>query len=184
VISPERARRVKLLGLDVDGVLTDNGVWIAAVDGKRVEFKRFDISDGLGLVLLRFTGIDVAWVSGRQSEATSLRAQELRIPTVIQDSAARKLPAIEALLAEKGLTWGELAFVGDDLADLPILRRAGLPITVADGCPEARALAAWVTEAEGGHGAVREVVEGLLRARGEWDEALARYLRGVGDTAA
>ena len=184
MISPERAARVKLLGLDVDGVLTDNGIWIAPVEAKRVEFKRFDISDGLGLVVLRFTSIDVAWVSGRRSEATELRATELRIPTVIQDSGARKLPAVEALLAEKGLGWGDLAYVGDDLADLPILKRAGLPITVANGCPEARGLAAWVTDARGGHGAVREVVEGLLRARGEWDAALARYLHGVGDTAA
>jgi 3-deoxy-D-manno-octulosonate 8-phosphate phosphatase (KDO 8-P phosphatase) len=173
-----------LLGLDVDGVLTDNGIWVAPVDGRRVEFKRFDISDGLGLTVLRLTEIEVAWVSGRHSDATSLRAQELRIPTVIQDSGARKLPAIERLLADKGLAWENLAYVGDDLADLPILKRAGLPITVANGCPEARALAAWVTNAEGGRGAVREVVEGLLRARGEWDAALARYLRDVGDTAA
>lgn len=184
MISEERARRVKLLGLDVDGVLTDNGIWIAPVNGRDIEFKRFNISDGLGLVLLGFTEIKVAWVSGRHSESTSLRARELRIPTVIQDSAGGKLPAIETLLAQQGLTWEELAFVGDDLADLPVLSRAGLPITVANGCPEARALAVWVTEAEGGHGAVREVVEGLLRARGEWDQAVADYLRGLGDTAA
>ncbi len=184
MISAERARRVKLLGLDVDGVLTDNGIWVGPVGGEGVELKRFDISDGLGLIVLRFSSIDVAWVSGRQSAATAQRAQELRIPTVIQDSGARKLPAVEQLLADKGLGWEDLAFVGDDLADLPVLKRAGLPITVANGCPEARALAAWVTNAEGGHGAVREVVEGLLRARGEWDASLASYLKGVGDTAA
>ena len=184
MITAERARQVKLLGLDVDGVLTDNSVWMGSIQHDGVEFKRFDISDGLGLVVLRLTEIDVAWISGRHSEATALRARELRIPTLIQDNTARKLPAVEQLLAEKGLGWEDLAYVGDDLADLPILRRAGLPITVANGCPEARAICAWVTTACGGHGAVREVVEGLLRARGEWEEALSRYLQGVGEPAA
>lgn len=183
MITPERARRVKLLGLDVDGVLTDNAIWIAPVRDERVELKRFDISDGLGLALLHYTDIGIAWVSGRHSEATSLRAKELRIETVIQDSGARKLPAVGALLQKKGLSWDELAFVGDDLADLPLLKRAGLPITVANGCPEAKALAAWETKASGGHGAVREVVEGLLRARGEWEAVLARYLRDRGEPA-
>lgn len=184
MIEPERARKIKLLGLDVDGVLTDNAIWVGPVGEERVEFKRFDISDGLGLVILRQTGMDIAWVSGRHSEATALRARELRIDTVIQVSGARKLEAMEALLQSKGLSWPELAFVGDDLADLPLLRRAGLPMTVANACPEAKALCAWVTRAEGGHGAVREVIEALLRARGEWEGALASYLRGVGDPPA
>jgi 3-deoxy-D-manno-octulosonate 8-phosphate phosphatase (KDO 8-P phosphatase) len=184
VIPPERARRVRLLGLDVDGVLTDNAIWIAPIAGERVELKRFDVSDGLGLVILRYTDIAVALVSGRHSEATSLRAEELRIGTVIQDDGAKKLAAVEALLRSKGLSWNELAFVGDDLADLPILKRAGLPITVANGCPEAKVLAAWETRAAGGHGAVREVVEALLKARGEWDAVLARYLLDRGDPPA
>lgn len=184
MIEPEAARRVRLLGLDVDGVLTDNAIWIAPVGGERVELKRFDISDGLGLVILGYTDIEIAWISGRHSEATTLRAQELRIGMVIQDSGARKLSAVEALLQKKGLSWNQLAFVGDDLADLPLLKRAGLPITVANGCPEARALAAWETKAAGGHGAVREIVEGLLKARGEWDRVLARYLSDRGDPPA
>lgn len=183
MITPEGARKVRMLGLDVDGVLTDNAVWIAPIEDQRVEFKRFDIGDGLGLVILRSTGIDVAWVSGRHSEATTLRARELRIETVIQVSGARKLEAMEGLLSAKGLTWADLAFMGDDLADIPLLKRAGLAITVANACPEAKALCSWVTKAEGGHGAVREVIEGLLRARGEWDEAVASYLRERGDTA-
>lgn len=180
MISLERAGKVRLLGLDVDGVLTDNAIWIGPIEDRRVELKRFDISDGLGLGILRNTGIEVAWVSGRPSEATTLRARELRIDTVIQ--ADGKLHAVEALLERKGLTWAELAFVGDDLADLPLLKRAGLPITVANGCPEAKALCEWITRAQGGHGAVREVVEGLLRARGEWDGAVAGYLRERGET--
>lgn len=182
MISAEVARRVRLLALDVDGVLTDNGIWIAPVNGVRVEFKRFDIQDGLGLGLLRNTGIEVAWVSGRQSEATELRAKELRIATVLQENKASKLPALERILEEKGLGWTELAYVGDDLPDLPILRRAGLAISVANGRPEARAIAHWVTLASGGHGAVREVVEGILRARGEWDQAVQSYLAERGET--
>jgi 3-deoxy-D-manno-octulosonate 8-phosphate phosphatase (KDO 8-P phosphatase) len=182
VITAEVARRIRLLALDVDGVLTDNGIWIAPVNGQRVELKRFDIQDGLGLGLLRTTGIEVAWVSGRQSEATELRARELRIATVLQENKASKLPALERILEEKGLGWDELAYVGDDLPDLPILRRAGLAISVANGRPEARAIAHWVTSASGGHGAVREVVEGILQARGEWDQAVRSYLAERGET--
>lgn len=183
MIAPEDAARVRLLGLDVDGVLTDNGIWIAPVSGQRVEFKRFDIQDGLGLGVLRQAGIDVAWVSGRRSEATELRARELGVTMVIQDDTARKLPAVERLLADRGLQWDQLAYVGDDLPDLPILRRAGLPLTVASACPEAKRLSRWVTTARGGEGAVREIVEAVLRARGEWDAAVERYLRERGETA-
>jgi len=182
VIAPEQACRIKLLALDVDGVLTDNGIWVAPIGGDRIEFKRFDIQDGLGLVLLRCTQIEVAWISGRHSEATALRAKELRIPTVIQDSDARKLPAMERLLKEKGLAWGDVAYMGDDLADLPVLRRVGLPLTVANACPEVRAVASLVTSAVGGHGAVREAVVALLTARGEWEATVATYLRERGET--
>jgi 3-deoxy-D-manno-octulosonate 8-phosphate phosphatase (KDO 8-P phosphatase) len=183
MVDPVRARAVRLLGLDVDGVLTDNGVYMGVVAGEPVEFKRFDIQDGLGLVLLRGSGIDVAWVSGRHSESTALRARELCIPTLIQDGGARKLPAMEKLLAEKGLACEEVAYVGDDIADLPVLRRAGLPISVANGCPEVQASAAFVTAARGGYGAVREVIVTLLKARGGWDDALHRYLKDRGDSA-
>jgi 3-deoxy-D-manno-octulosonate 8-phosphate phosphatase (KDO 8-P phosphatase) len=183
VIAEALARRIRLLALDVDGVLTDNGIWLAPIAGERVELKRFDIQDGLGLAMLRYTAIEVAWLSGRHSEATELRAKELRVPTLIQENHARKLPAMERLLAEKGIGWDELAYVGDDLPDLPILRRAGLPMTVANGRPEAKSLAKWVTTARGGEGAVREVVEALLRGRGEWDTAVRQYLSERGETA-
>jgi 3-deoxy-D-manno-octulosonate 8-phosphate phosphatase (KDO 8-P phosphatase) len=173
----EAARRVALLALDVDGVLTDNGVYQGLVDGRGVEFKRFDIRDGLGLVLLRDTDVRVAWVSGRPSDATDLRAAELGIPDVIQAPGGHKLPPLDALLARLGIGWEAVAFVGDDLADLPVMRRAGLPIAVADAVAEVRAAAVWVTEAPGGRGAVREVVERLLRGRGEYRAALDRYLR-------
>jgi 3-deoxy-D-manno-octulosonate 8-phosphate phosphatase (KDO 8-P phosphatase) len=169
------ASRVRLLGLDVDGVLTDNGVFIGPVAGARVELKRFDIQDGLGLILLQTTGFPVVWVSGRSSEATALRASELRVEELLQVPGPRKAAAFGELLARRGIGWDEVAFVGDDLADLPVLRRVGLPIAVANAVPEVKQIAAYVTRANGGHGAVREVIETLFRARGEWPGMLERY---------
>ncbi|HEV8123348.1 MAG TPA: HAD hydrolase family protein [Gemmatimonadales bacterium] len=184
MIDPIVARRIKLLGLDVDGVLTDNAVYIGSVKGERVEFKRFDIQDGLGMAMLRDSDIALAWVSGRESEATRLRGKELMVPDVIEVNSAAKLPAVEALLAKRGLGWDQLAFVGDDIADVPILRRCGLPIAVANAVEEVKDLAAYVTRAAGGYGAVREVIEALLKARGSWTESVSRYLATRGDDAA
>jgi 3-deoxy-D-manno-octulosonate 8-phosphate phosphatase (KDO 8-P phosphatase) len=169
------ASRIRLLGLDVDGVLTDNGVFIGPVAGTRIELKRFDIQDGLGLILLKTTGFPVVWVSGRSSEATALRANELRVDELLQVPGPRKASAFGELLARRGIGWEEVAFVGDDLADLPILRRVGLPIAVANAVAEVKQIAAYITHASGGHGAVREVVEALFRARGEWPDMLERY---------
>jgi 3-deoxy-D-manno-octulosonate 8-phosphate phosphatase (KDO 8-P phosphatase) len=177
-IGAAAARRVRLLGLDVDGVLTDNGVYIGPVAGDRVELKRFDIQDGLGLILLRTAGLPVVWVSGRSSEATTLRAAELRVEELLQVPGPRKAAAFGEMLKRRGIGWDEVAFVGDDLADLPVLRRVGLPIAVANAVAEVKQVAAYVTHATGGHGAVREVVETLLRARGEWPDILDRYFAG------
>ncbi len=183
VIDSALAERIKLVGLDVDGVLTDNGVYLGVAADHPVEFKRFHIQDGLGMRLLQTAGILVAWVSGRESAATSLRARELRIDELIQDPQARKLQAFEALLDRRRLGWEECAFVGDDLADLPLLSRVGLPIAVANAVSEVRAAARVVTTAAGGHGAVREVAELLLKARGEWQELVAKYFLERGDVA-
>lgn len=172
----EAARRVRLLGLDVDGVLTDNAVYLGLVDGQRAEFKRFDIQDGLGLALLQGGPIEVVWVSGRMSEATTLRATELRISEVIQVPDGHKVPPFTALLERRGVSWDEVAFVGDDLADVPVLRRVGVPIGVANAVAEVKELAAYVTRAEGGRGAVREAVSWLLSQRGEYEGAVSRYL--------
>jgi 3-deoxy-D-manno-octulosonate 8-phosphate phosphatase (KDO 8-P phosphatase) len=174
-ISSAAARRVRLLGLDVDGVLTDNGVYIGPVAGSRVELKRFDIQDGLGLILLKTAGLPVVWVSGRSSESTALRAAELRVEELLQVPGPRKAAAFEQMLNRHGIGWKEVAFVGDDLADLPVLRRVGLPIAVANAVTEVKQAATYVTHAAGGHGAVREVVELLLKARGEWADILERY---------
>jgi 3-deoxy-D-manno-octulosonate 8-phosphate phosphatase (KDO 8-P phosphatase) len=174
-IDPEVARRIRILVLDVDGVLTDNGIWIGPVAGERVELKRFDIQDGLGMVLLRTADIPVVWLSGRHSEATALRARELKVEELLQVRGPAKLEAMAELLERRGLEWEEVAYAGDDLADLQVLRRAGLPIAVANAVAEVRAVAAYVTRAAGGHGAVREIVEALLKARGVWPEMLERY---------
>jgi len=177
VIDTLAAQRVRLLGLDVDGVLTNNAVYLGLAGGERVEFKQFDIRDGLGIHLARRAGLRVAWISGRFSEATALRAAELDVDDLVQEDAARKVPALAELLARHGLGWDEVAFVGDDLADLPVMRRVGLPIAVADAVGEIREAAAYVSRLPGGAGAVREVVEVLLRTRGEWDDVLESYLR-------
>lgn len=169
------ARRVRIIGLDVDGVLTDNGIYVGPVAGQPVELKRFDIQDGLGLMLLRIASLPVVWLSGRASEATTLRARELRIEELLQVPGPGKLDAFGQVLEARGITWEEAAFVGDDLADLMVMRRVGLPIAVANAVAEIKAVATYVTRAEGGHGAVREVIEALLRARGEWPGILERY---------
>lgn len=182
MLDPTRARDIRLIGFDVDGVLTDNGIYVAVEAGKRVETKRFHALDGVAIHFLQQAGIGVAWISGRTSLATTERARELGVTEVIQDAGQGfKLPAVRDLLRRTGVSWGQFGYVGDDLADIPVLRRAGLSIAVANAVTEVRAVAAWTTERSGGHGAVREVVEALLRARGEWEALVRRYLDQRGD---
>jgi len=176
-IPADAARRVRLVVLDVDGVLTDGGVYLGGSgNGEPVELKRFDITDGLGVKLLVWAGLRVVLVSGRPSVASRLRAAELGVECV-EEEGARKLPVVERLLARFGLDWDAVACVSDDLADLPVLRRAGLPVAVANAVPEVRARARWITTRPGGHGAVREFAEELLRARGEWTALVDAYLK-------
>ncbi|MBK6421826.1 MAG: HAD hydrolase family protein [Gemmatimonadetes bacterium] len=177
------AGRIKLLGLDVDGVITNNAIYLGLVEGQRIEFKQFDIQDGLAMGLARRMGLLVAWVSGRYSDATTLRATELRVDEVIQDKGARKVPAMTEMLLRRGIGWDEVAFLGDDLADIPVLRRVGLPLAVANAVDEVKRLAAYTTRASGGAGAVREAIELLLRAQGRWDDAVRVYLEDRGEQA-
>lgn len=183
LIEATLARRLKLVGFDVDGVLTDNGVYLGVVSDHPVEFKRFHIQDGLGMRLLQTAGLAVVWVSGRESAATALRARELKVDEVIQDPSARKLPVFAELLERRGLGWHECAFVGDDLADLPLLARVGLPIAVPNAVAEVKAAAKVVTTVPGGAGAAREVAELILQARGEWGDLLSQYFVERGDVA-
>ena len=175
------AHRIRMVVLDVDGVLTDGGLYIGSTrGGEAVELKRFDVQDGIGVRMLDNAGIHVAIVSGRVSVATDLRAAELGIEDVYQDAGARKMPVLEKLLAARGVGWGEVALLGDDLADLPVLRRVGLAATVANGVLEVRRVATWQSSREGGRGAVREFAEALLRARGQWDGLVEEYRRARG----
>jgi 3-deoxy-D-manno-octulosonate 8-phosphate phosphatase (KDO 8-P phosphatase) len=167
-----RLRRIKLFLCDVDGVLTDGSVFIG---GER-EFKRFNIQDGLGLVLLRRAGFKIGWVSARPSPATKLRAQELKIHFLVQQGdRLSKTGAIEKLLTREKLSWDEVCFVGDDIVDLGPLKRAGLAVAVANGVSEAKAAAHFTTLAAGGHGAIREIIEMILKAQGQWDSFAAHY---------
>jgi 3-deoxy-D-manno-octulosonate 8-phosphate phosphatase (KDO 8-P phosphatase) len=169
------ARRIRFVMFDVDGVLTDNGVYLGvAEDGTAVELKRFDIMDGIGLKLLAAAGLHIVLVTGRASAATRRRAEELGLP-YHEAEGARKLPLVERLMAEQGVGWDEVACLCDDLADLPVMRRAALPVAVANASAEVRALAGWQTRRGGGSGAAREFAEALLGARGEWAAQVARY---------
>jgi len=176
VIDAALARRIRLVGLDVDGVLTDGGIYLGESGGASLEFKRYHIEDGLGVKLLRNAGLKVVIVTGRVSESVRLRAQELEVDDVAQDAQARKLPAFKRMLERFGIAPADAAFVGDDLPDLGILRMTGLPIAVANAVPEVRAAAAVTLERRGGHGAVREAAERLLKARGEWDALVEEYV--------
>ncbi len=167
-----KLKRVKLFLCDVDGVLTDGSIFIG---GER-EFKRFNIRDGLGLVLARRAGLKVGWVSARPSLATKLRADELKIDFLVQQGdATSKTAAIEILLAQEKLSWNDICFVGDDIIDLGPLTRAGVAIAVGDAVAEARAAAHFVTKANGGRGAVREAVELILRTQGKWPQFVEKY---------
>ena len=165
-------QRVRLLLTDVDGVMTDGSVFIKA-EG---EVKQFNIQDGLGLVLLRRCGIKVGWISARPSVITTKRAEELRIDYLVQDKDG-KVTGAERILAEAGLNWAEVCFVGDDIVDLCLLQRAGVAVAVANGIAEAKARAHYVTQARGGHGAVREVATMILQAQGHWTGLVRDYSR-------
>ncbi|MBW3629901.1 MAG: HAD-IIIA family hydrolase [Gemmatimonadetes bacterium] len=176
-ITPQRASAVRLVVLDVDGVLTDGGIYLGASgSGEKVEMKRYEITDGLGVRLLQDAGLQVAIVSGRESVSVRLRAEELQISECHQDAGANKLPIVISLMERVGVDWNEVAFVSDDIADIPVLRRVGLAAAVANAVPEVRALAHWVATRRGGHGAVREFAEALLHARGEWSGRVDSYV--------
>jgi 3-deoxy-D-manno-octulosonate 8-phosphate phosphatase (KDO 8-P phosphatase) len=167
-----RCRRIKLFLCDVDGVLTDGSIFIG---GER-EFKRYNIRDGLGLVLARRAGLKVGWVSARPSLATKMRAEELKIDFLVQQSDSQgKTAAIEQLLAQESLNWSEVCFVGDDIIDLGPLTRAGLAVAVGDAAPEAKAAAHLVTVAVGGRGAVREALELILKSQKKWQPFVEHY---------
>ena len=167
-----RAARVRLLLLDCDGVLTDGR--ITPVEGGE-ELKSFHTRDGHGLVMLHRAGLRSGIISGRTSRLVELRARDLGIQHVRQ-GAHNKIEAFETLLAEAGFDASQAAFVGDDVVDIPLMRRCVLGVAVADATPDTRAAAHYVTRLPGGFGAVREVCEMILKSQGHWDELMRRYL--------
>jgi 3-deoxy-D-manno-octulosonate 8-phosphate phosphatase (KDO 8-P phosphatase) len=176
VIDPERARSIRLVGFDVDGVMTDGGIYLGDVAGQRLELKRYEIQDGLGIAMLKLVGVRVAIATGRVSESVRLRARELGVEDVAQDPDGYKLEAFMSILKRRGIEPSEAAFVGDDFPDMALLRVVGLPVAVGNAVPEVRAVCAHQLTQSGGRGAVREFVEDFLKARGEWDVAWNRYV--------
>ncbi|HSV27744.1 MAG TPA: HAD-IIIA family hydrolase [Sedimentisphaerales bacterium] len=163
---------ILLLAMDVDGVLTD-GTVIIHHDG--TESKRFSLLDGHGIKLWRSAGLEMAWISGRASDATRRRAEQLGVALVFENAAA-KLPVLEQLLKTTRLDAAQVAYIGDDLIDLPILRSVGLAVAVPDAVDEVRAAADYVTTRRGGSGAVRETIEHILKGSGRWNALMERHI--------
>ena len=171
----ERARRIRLLLLDCDGVLTD-GSLVYLTDGERVfsDARIFHIHDGHALKMARQAGLRTGIISGRTSAALAARARELQLDYLYQGND-RKLAAYEEIRAAAGLSDDEIAYIGDDLPDLPLLGRVGLAMAVADAVSEVLSAAHLITQRSGGRGAVREAVEFILKAQGRWDELLQQF---------
>jgi 3-deoxy-D-manno-octulosonate 8-phosphate phosphatase (KDO 8-P phosphatase) len=176
MIDSTLAQSIELVAFDVDGVMTDGGIYLGDVDGRRLEFKRYEIQDGLGIYMLRLVHIPVAIVTGRVSESVKLRAQELGVDDVAQDPDGHKLAGFMRILERRKVRPEHVAFVGDDFPDVPLLRLVGLPVAVGNAVPEVRALCRHQLTRSGGRGAVREFVEDFLKARGEWTTAWNRYV--------
>ncbi len=164
----ELARRIRLILSDVDGVLTDGSI---VIDNAGVETKSFFVRDGLGIKLWQRAGFTFGLLTARNSQIVKLRAAELEIDIVRQGSVD-KLPIAREVFAQVGVTAEEVCYIGDDLQDLPVMWEVALPVAVADAAKEVREAARWVTEACGGRGAVREVIERLLKAKGNWDHCI------------
>jgi len=162
---------IKMVIFDVDGVLTDGGI---IINDYGEESKCFNAQDGSGIKYLARAGLKVALISGRQSSVVALRARELGIEDVYQREMV-KLRAFRKLLEKHGMTADESCYVGDDLPDVPVMRKAGFPVAVANARPEVKAEAAYVTTAEGGRGAAREVAELILKDLAKWESVIARY---------
>jgi len=170
-ITPDRLAPIKLVIFDVDGVLTDGRI---IIDDQGVESKFFNVRDGHGIKLLQRAGLQAAFLTGRQSRVVDRRAEELGVRLVYQ-GAKNKIEIYEQILAEQKTADSEVAYAGDDLVDLPVMRRVGLALTPADAIDEVKAAAHYVCRLAGGHGAAREMVELILKGRGLWASVTARY---------
>lgn len=169
----ERARKIKLFLMDVDGTLTDGGVCLISLpdDGGVAEMKVFNSLDGVGLKLAHTMGIRTGFITGRRSPAVAQRAQEAHVDYVYLGQAT-KMAAFEQCMHDAEVAIDEVAYMGDDLPDMPVAERAGLAIAVANAAPELKAISHYVTRTRGGSGTAREVVELILKAQGRWEEAI------------
>lgn len=166
-----RARALRVLLFDVDGVLTDGGVYIEA-DGR--ELKRFSIKDGAAIALAPKFGLMTGILSARASPATNARAAELGMKIVMQGVTSKK-QALDEIIAGHNVTAAEIAYMGDDLVDLPVLARAGIAACPKDAVEEVSSACHWISRSGGGHGAAREFIEVILKARGQWDDVLSQF---------
>lgn len=166
----DKAKHIKLVILDVDGVMTDGRI---VIDDNGVETRNFDIKDGMGVIVLAMSGIEVAIITSKKSGAVRHRAEELKIKR-FYEGIRKKVEPYEEMLKELNITDAEVAYVGDDLVDLSMMKRVGLPIAVGDAVEDVKRCAAYVTQARGGHGAVREVAELILQAQEKWGSILSK----------
>jgi 3-deoxy-D-manno-octulosonate 8-phosphate phosphatase (KDO 8-P phosphatase) len=173
----KRAAQIQLLLMDVDGTMTDGSVTLLSqTDGTALEIKTFDAHDGQGLTLARTAGLRTGCITGRESAALLRRANEMKMEFIYMKQAV-KMPAYEEILRKAGVSDSAVAYIGDDLPDIPLMRRAGLAVAVGNAVPEVKRAAHYTTKALAGHGAVREAVELVLKSKGIWktmiDKALA-----------
>jgi 3-deoxy-D-manno-octulosonate 8-phosphate phosphatase (KDO 8-P phosphatase) len=180
----ERARRVKVLLFDVDGVLTNGDITIIPdSNGKGTEVKSFSAHDGMGISLARLAGIKVAFVTKRNSQVVAIRARDLKIDHLYQGQS-HKMEAVEKILADEHCTLEELAYVGDDIIDLPVMRKVGFAVATANARPQVKSAAHWITPLAAGQGAGRDTIDFLLSARGELDQIIEQYLDPRNEAAA
>jgi len=171
----ELASKIRLLLMDVDGVMTDGKLYnVPAPDGSMAESKGFDSQDGIALQWMAKLGIPTGLISGRNSPATVERARQCKFKYVYQGHT-EKIPILQEILADARVAPAEVAYIGDDLTDVVVMRRVGLAVATANARPEVKSVARYITEARGGQGAVREVIELVLKAQGRWSEILKHY---------
>lgn len=170
-IVTKRLKKIKMVINDVDGVLTDGGVYL---DNNGIESKRFSVLDGAGCALADMVGLKTAWVTARKSKLVALRAKECKVTWVLQGQK-RKLPALEQLLKKSGCTAEEVVYIGDDIVDIPVMKKVGLAVAVPNASEDTLQAAHYITKRSGGEGAVREIIELILRAQGLWQKTVAAY---------
>jgi 3-deoxy-D-manno-octulosonate 8-phosphate phosphatase (KDO 8-P phosphatase) len=170
----ERARRIKLIAMDVDGVLTDGAIFLG---NNGEELKAFNVHDGMGITLAHQAGLYTAIITGRESEIVRRRGEELKIVDIHQ-KISNKAECVKGLLEKYKLTLEEVAFIGDDLNDVPLFLLVGFAAAVANATPEAKQHAQFITNAAGGRGAVRELIEYILKAQDKWGQVIDKYIKG------